>query len=58
MGTMKGEGKSFLNREAQTYPLNYLLYVGVMLTLIGVHHPILILSVGTENILTNFKTNK
>ena len=48
----EGEGRPFWNRETQTYPLNYLLHVGVMLTIIKLLI-ILLLLVRTGNQVQN-----
>ena len=42
LAKLKGEVRYFWNGKAQTYPMNYLLHVGVMLTNIykSVHQPI------------------
>ena len=40
LAKLKGEGRPFWNGKAWTYPMNYLLHVGVMLYYKSVHHPI------------------
>ena len=50
LAKLKGEGRPFWNGKAKTYPMNYLLYVGVMLTIIKMFI-ILFLLVRIGNIL-------
>ena len=61
LAKLKGEGRPFWSGQAYVYPLNYLLYVGLILTIIKLFlilFPIPILTVGIENTLTIFKTNQ
>ena len=56
---LKGEERPFWIGQAQIYPLNYLLHVGVKVNYYkSVHHPIPTLPVGIEKTLAIFKTNQ
>ena len=54
LAQLKGEGRPFWNGKAENYPLNHLLYVEVMLTIMKVFI-ILFLLVRIGNILPIFK---
>ena len=54
---LKRKGRPFLNGKAYTYPISYLLHVGVTLTIIYVFI-ILLLFVGIENNFAIFKINQ
>ena len=54
------EGRPFWRGQANIFPLNHLLHIGIMLTIINksIHHPIPTLSVGIGNTLRNNFQNK
>ena len=52
LAKLKGEGRSCWNGKAKTYPLNYLLHMGIMLTII------LFLLAGIGNILAISKLSQ
>ena len=57
LAKLKGEGRPFWNVKAYTYLINYLLHVGVLLTIIKVFI-ILFLIAGIGSILEIFKINQ
>ena len=57
LAKLEGKGRPFLNGKPQTYPINHLLHVGLMLTNRKLFI-ILFLLLRIENILSIFKINQ